>query len=424
VGEALTSAHFDRLVLLNERHGNRYFEVGHRRIRLRSYVGVIQVGSLTIEILPKADKGPASEQQKAKWQRALVGMLKQSGVMRLASISDAALRLRSCSLLDIFIESFLCEVEDLVHHGLVRKYRPVCGNVTALKGRILFSQHLARNVIHRERFFTEHVVYEHNNVFNQILHAALAVLARVAASAHLVARSRALALSFDGVDETGVDESTFARLLYSRNTERYRRAIQLARLILLNFSPDVRYGGEDVLAILFDMNLLFERYVYVQLKRAETDDPARRITFKAQSPRRFWETASTRRSIRPDIVCQVAMGDHSERVILDTKWKLPDDGKPSDSDLHQMHTYNIQFGARRSFLLYPRVSTECDIHGSFSQSEPPGPVLHHSCGMLFLDLFEGDKLRSDLGSYLLKRMTEASPRSAQALGPQRECVSA
>ena len=51
---------------------------------------------------------------------------------------------------------------------------------------------------------------------------------------------------------------TFTRLRYDRSTERYRYAVALARLIILNYQPDVRAGREDVLAILFNMNELFE----------------------------------------------------------------------------------------------------------------------------------------------------------------------
>jgi 5-methylcytosine-specific restriction enzyme subunit McrC len=65
-----------------------------------------------------------------------------------------------------------------------------------------------------------------------------------------------------------VTEQTFQRLAFDRNTERYRPAMALARLIILNYQPDVRRGGHDVLAILFDMNELFERYVLRLLKKA------------------------------------------------------------------------------------------------------------------------------------------------------------
>lgn len=159
MGNRFTPEYFKRLVQYNERHGNRFFAVGLNRIHFRNYVGIIQVGSLTIEIHPKADKTPDSLAQKKKWQGALIEMLRQTGFIRVASISAAHLRLRSSSLLDIYFEIFLAEVDELVHHGLVRKYRQNCGNLPTLKGRILFERHLTRNIVHRERFFTAHVFY-------------------------------------------------------------------------------------------------------------------------------------------------------------------------------------------------------------------------------------------------------------------------
>lgn len=407
VGGLLTEKRFDRLVEYNERHGNRFFEVGHNRIHFRNYVGVIQVGSLTIEILPKADRAPDSTAQKQKWQRALVDMLRLAGFIRLATVSDAQLRLRSASLLDIYFEAFLAEVDALVHHGLVRKYRQTQGNLPALRGRILFQQQVSRNLVHRERFFTEHTRYDRNNAFNQILRVALDVLARVASNPHLVATARLLAMSFQDVATIAVTERTFSRLAHTRNTEKYRRALQLARLIILNYSPDVRSGREDVLAILFDMNTLFERFVFTQLKQAEGKRPSRGISFSSQVSRRFWSADGMRASIRPDIVAQIASELRQERVLLDTKWKLPGDGRPGDADLHQMHVYNVHFGARRSYLLYPRVSAETDVHGGFFSAEAPFDALQHSCGMVFLELFDGDKLRRDLGDHLISRLLQA-----------------
>jgi len=92
---------------------------------------------------------------------------------------------------------------------------------------------------------------------------------------------------------------------------------------------------------------------------------------------------------------------------MDTKWKIPNNGKPGDADLQQMHAYNVQFGARRSFLLYPKVGNIADVRGKFSQGEALQPSFNHNCGMVFLELFEGDKLRRDLGKDLVAMLTSA-----------------
>jgi 5-methylcytosine-specific restriction enzyme subunit McrC len=404
VGGAFKDVHFRRLVQYNERHGNQFFAVGYNRIHFRSYVGVIQVGNLTIEILPKADNLPETAGTKQKWQAALVEMIRQAGFIRLSTLSDARLRLHSASLLDIFFESFLAEVDQLTHRGLVRKYRQNRGNLNALKGRLVFQQHISRNLTHRERFFTEHVYYDRNNPFNRILKVALDVLQRTSSNPHLIASARRLSLSFQDVDDLLVSDDTFPRLAYTRNTERYRRAIQLARLIILNYSPDVRSGIEDVLAILFDMNTLFERYVYAQLKRAEGRRPESDIIFKAQTSRLFWKAEGMHKYIRPDIIAHIEKGPDRYRIVLDTKWKVPRDGKPSDSDLHQMHSYNLQFGAARSILVYPQISEKKNIQGAFSEARFVQSDKALSCGLMFVDLFESRGLRKDVGEQILSQI--------------------
>ena len=79
-----------------------------------------------------------------------------------------------------------------------------------------------------------------------------------------------------------------------------------------------------------------------------------------------------RKSVRPDIIAQIGTGSKHDLIVLDTKWKIPGDGRPGDSDLHQMHSYNVQFGARRSLLLYPRVSAKCLT----SEARSPRPNPH------------------------------------------------
>src|SRR5262249_29872384 len=160
------------------------------------------------------------------------------------------------------------EVRALLHHGLVRKYQQLTGNLTVLKGRLLFNRHIAENLVHRERFFTGYIHYDRNNRFNQILHLAVRIVSTSARSSAVRGAADEFLVWMEGSDDKPVSAATFGRLRFDRNTERYRPAMALAKMIILNYQPDVRAGGNDVLAILFDMNELFEEYVLRQLKRA------------------------------------------------------------------------------------------------------------------------------------------------------------
>ena len=111
--------HFEAMVQFNEKHGNKYYTVVHKGVRFDSYVGVLQVGGLTIEILPKADNNPHADMH--LWQGVLLDMLYMCHKIRVDHQSEAALRRRHNSILDIYFELFLNETEEIVKRGLIRK---------------------------------------------------------------------------------------------------------------------------------------------------------------------------------------------------------------------------------------------------------------------------------------------------------------
>lgn len=395
----LTEAAFDALVRFNQCHEDQFFTVRHRSLKFANYVGVLQVGGLTVEVLPKADRGSANE--KKKWRNALIDMLRSCGYLKLAAAGTAHLHLRRASLFDLYMEAFLTEVRVLLHHGLVRKYRQVTGNLTALKGRLVFNRHIVENLVHRERFFTAYNRYDRNNRFNQILHMAVRIVSTSARSSAVRGAAGELLVWMEGIDDKPVSAETFSRLRLDRSTERYRPAIALAKMIIMNYQPDVRAGTHDVLAILFDMNELFEAFVLWQLKRASYHY---KVEVRGQHSQRFWWADGIARNIRPDILINLPrVSGLAETVVLDTKWKVPLGEHPDDADLRQMYAYNLQCGASRSFLLYPRVDERRDVGGQFD-APYHDEHLEHSCGMWFVDLFDGDKLRRDIGADILKRL--------------------
>ena len=73
IGEhGFTKNHLDTMVKFNEQHGNKYFTPIYNGVQFISYVGVIKIGDLTIEILPKADRVNLDSQiEKDTWQNVL-----------------------------------------------------------------------------------------------------------------------------------------------------------------------------------------------------------------------------------------------------------------------------------------------------------------------------------------------------------------
>ena len=95
-----------------------------------------------------------------------------------------------------------------------------------------------------------------------------------------------------------------------------------------------------MLTLLFDMNKLWEEYIYRILQKHKPEN----YSVSPQNSTKFWE----HKTIRPDIVIK---DDKGEQFVIDTKWKIVDSNNPSDDDLKQMFTYNLYWKAEKSMLL-------------------------------------------------------------------------
>ena len=376
-GRYLTPKQLDQLCAFNDKHGHKYFNVIRQGVKFKQYVGVIQVGRTTIEILPKTDNNNPQ-----LWHNILLQMLAECKKIKRESVSQAVLRKRENSLLDLYIEMYLDEVEVLLHKGLSKKYLQEQSQTKALKGKLLFSKHIRKNIVHKERFFTEHTIYSSDNTFNKIIKTGLKVIAKLNCASYMKDRALGLLIYFHNVSDAGIiNDKSFDRLNLSRNTEKYKEAISIARLIILNYSPDIRSGSENLLAILFDMNNLWEDFIYRQLLKSREAD----VEVLPQRKKKFWEN----KEIKPDIV--IKKGE--ETFIIDTKWKVLDQIEPSDADLKQMFTYNIHWESAHSILIYPRTpDSPKNTFGKYHKGMEEG----HGCTLAFIEILNDQgKLKRD-----------------------------
>lgn len=331
----------EQLQLFHENMELPYYQLQHRGLRFQQYVGVLQVGDLLIEILPKTDK----HSEEAHWRGLLLGMLQAVGHLPTSSPSTASLQLRPNSLLDAYIELFVQELEQLLHSGLIKQYHAKEGQQKALKGQLLFAQQLKHNIVRRDRFYTRHRVYDQQHLLHQILWETLLVLPQLQAAAPLHSRIARLQLYFPEQQRLRVRAVHFEKLPQNRKTAAYRKALKIARLILLRYHPSLRGGQEQVLALLFDMNQLWESFIFHSLRRHAPQG----FRIKEQVYKRFWKGEGQRVGMKPDILIE----GPEARFVLDTKWKNIGNAKPSPADLRQLYVYLEYYQAQQAALVYP-----------------------------------------------------------------------
>ncbi len=382
----LTQKELNLLEIFNEKNKNKFFSLVHKGIKFNSYVGVLKIGHLSIEILPKADKQlslNSSDAEKNQWRRLLLQMLHRSGTLKLEKLPQADLAIQKYSLLNIFIETYLNEVSRLIHHGLLKQYRRSEGNIKTFKGRLLFGQQIRTNLSHKERFYCNYETYDYSTLINRILHSALNAIATSFSGTEFQSRANKLLFEFPDIATKAINITDFDSSFWTRKNSEFKEVIQLAKLILLNYSPNFQTGSESLMAILFDMNTLWEKFIYRELKSQET-----LLGYKVfyQEKKLFWEN----RTIRPDLVIQ----KDGQNIVLDTKWKIPDAKGPSDEDLKQMYVYNQHWDCDLSLLIYPSANQSSYSTAPFNSTRYCNisqSSVNHATGSVFVSPLNKDR---------------------------------
>ena len=343
-----------------------YYSLIHNGVKFKHYVGVLTVGGLQIEVLPKTDN---SSDNKTMWKKHLIKMLSTVFKLQAHAPTNAQQQLKNSSVLDVFLLRFLDEVERLLHVGLIKTYRKETDNRNSLKGKIAWSKHLTKNVVHQERFFVTYTTYDRNHIMNRVLYKTLKVIPYVTSNSYIANRANTLAFEFPELMDITATDQTFSSMCFDRKSDGYRNAMSIAKLILLNYVPDSQKPRNSMLALMFDMNKLWEEYVYVMLKRRFLNHVVR-----AQVGKRFWEN----KTIRPDIVVYDRFGK-KPLLVVDTKWKCPTDDKPTDADLKQMFVYHLYWQVNNTVLLYPDIGRQPysgKFHSIFNQDRLFGLTCH------------------------------------------------
>lgn len=378
--------HWDSCVKFNTAHENEYFDVLHNGLRFKQFVGVIQIDNLVIQIHPKADKNDSD----TKWREVLLNMLKTCRKVKAQTAGSAQLKKQHLNLLEVYFDYYLNEIEHLIHSGLVKKYRRKTGNVKALKGKLDFAGNIRHNLVHQERFYTTHQIYDANHRLHQVLVYALEIVQQFTRGGYLADKCNRTIMNFPEVDRVRPTLALLETIKLDRKTEPYCRALELAKLIILNYSPDIKHGQQKMIALLFDMNQLWEEYVLVQLRRYLADKPEWEI--RGQEKKYFH---GSWRTLRPDMVLRNGV----ETFIIDTKWKIPSNNSASIEDLRQMYTYGRFWKSRKMILLYPG-DLKKGYYESYRNIE--NDELDHQCKVSFVSVLKGDELNKELAKDILE----------------------
>ena len=352
-GDLFTAEHREQLFKLNKDKKNFFVGVD-RGVKCTEFVGTVQVNDLRITVLPKTSRYGDTE----LWRSTLFHLLKHTRELPLHKLGYVNSKNATFDLIELYFDTFLSSLEQLIAKGLVKRYRTQESNQPCLKGKLLFNQHIKHNLVHKERFYTAHTTYDAKHLIHQVFAETLEVIRQHSRSQPYKSRVRRTQERMPELKRLKITKAMLDGIRLDRKTAHYAECFNLARLILMNCSPGLNLGEVNVFGMMFNMFDLWERYILRCLQSVNSDCVE---AVKGQKPNdgtqlSFWEN----RKLKPDIT--VILKNHS-RLIIDTKWKVLKDKLPSIADLRQMYAYHHFGKAEKTLLLYP--SSDSSESGSF-----------------------------------------------------------
>ena len=339
----------EKFVLENEKTA-QYLKITTKNgfgkvLQAQNYVGVIQTkDGTTIEILPKI-KNATTEKSKD----ILIKMLKTLKNSPFKNLSVTNLKSSKIPLFEIFISMFLEELTVLVRNGIKSDYISKEENLKFLKGKLKISEQIKYNTIHKERFFVQYEEFISNRVENRLIKTTLQFLYNKSKLNKNQQRIREFLFVFDEIEISHNIKTDFSKIKLNRQMKDYEQVLLWCKTFLFenSFSP---YKGNDIaFALLFDMNLLFESFVYSYLKKSSNFQD---IKSQDRTHHLAYENGIGRFRLKPDIVI------NGGKIIADTKWKILSEDKAYNGvlqdDMYQLYAYGTKYdNCEKIYLIYP-----------------------------------------------------------------------
>ena len=330
---------------------------GNGYARATSWVGVMQVADVQIEVLPKIETASSGTIDDGVARDNLIYMLATAGDLRARDRGGARVATANVPMLDVFGRLFADGLLRELLRGADSQYIAQQDNLRKLRGKVLIPLHVRANMVSPDRVYCGFDEFSLNTTVNRAFKATCQTLHDAATTTQTVSRLRQCLSLLEDVDDVLPATMAFRRVSFNRQNERFAPLFEFARKVLEGDTPTLRGGEVRGFSVFFDMNAVFEKFMSSFVKRyVEPRLTGRTVLLQARNSPQFLlrdlQTQKMEFRLKPDVLVCDAAGKYP--VILDTKWKAPRNSRPDGADVYQMNAYLDRYASNRCVLLYPK----------------------------------------------------------------------
>lgn len=340
-----------------------------RVIQASQYVGVIRLGNQTIQILPKmyrSDDGRDKAEHARVATKNLLYLLSIANHLQVREHSVAQFMKQDSDWFEILTHIFATHLMDEWQRGPCQGYQVINDELPVLKGKWRISEQLRRP--ERKHIFS--VSYDEftpdtalNRIFRYVVERLFSITQDSNNKYHLGILRQWME---DVILLPAVNASDVSLSLITRLNQRFEPLLNLAIMFLSNEALQITTGDRNTYAFVFDMNKLFESFIYSFINRYRNQILPESLIDCQLLPQARGKThhlavrESTHSKVFP-LFPDIAFQDNGGfPMLVDTKYKGLDATSRrmgiSPDDFYQMFAYAHRYNSPRVLLLYPQTA--------------------------------------------------------------------
>lgn len=311
--------------IINTTELHKYFTLDWKDLKAKQYCGILNFDNQDFYILPKI-----VNHNDEKNLNIFIYMLMYAYDVKLSNEQIASCANQEYTILEVFVQMFANGLLQELKKGMYKKYITEQDNLNVLKGKYLINENIKYNFT-KNKIYCEYDEFSENNSLNQFFLYAVKYFQKFVKDKKLLKQCE---LIFDEVEYKSVDINRVETINFDRLNVHFKTSFEIA-LLLLKQSIPLFNQDKKSFAFLFDMNVLFEKFIARMVK--ELDNNA-----KIQNQDNFGDL-----TLKPDIILK--------NQIIDTKYKrIKSIEDIKQSDKLQAFSYGINYKVENVMLLYPK----------------------------------------------------------------------
>lgn len=325
------------------------FDIKQTTISAKNYVGVVKFKKYQFNILPKLLK---NKNENAKENFTIIKNLFfiLSYISHL-DIKDSDIALMSKSqnpFLEIYINLYAKTLFNALKLQFPRNYENFTENLMFLRGRLDIQNHIVANCTNKARFYCIFDEFSEDNWLLQTFKFVSQALFYLTESSENKKYLKQILIFLQDVSYKNISFDYYKRHTLNRNQKAFDIPWSLAGLFLEKASLDISSRKIKSIAIVFDMNRLFEEFIFSIINKNQSkfnsisSRPIYQKNQKLISSSRKLTSGEIYSTNLKDTYSDIVLDLHNDkRLIIDTKYKL-NRGERSDfvnHDIYQVLAY-------------------------------------------------------------------------------------